>query len=66
MLKLERLVHDGGRSHVGEILLLLARGEDAGNDDVIGLGKRCANSELKKRVRENRCGWKITRILDCG
>lgn len=37
MLKLERLVHDGGRSHVGEILLLLARGEDAGNDDVIGL-----------------------------
>ena len=52
MLKLERLVHEGGRSHVGEILLLLARGEDAGNDDVIGLGKRLREF----RAEETRAG----------
>ena len=55
MLKLERLVHDGGRSHVGEILLLLARGEDAGNDDVIGLGKRLREF----RAEETRAGEQV-------
>ena len=55
MLKLERLVHDGGRSHVREILLLLARGEDAGNDDVIGLGKRLREF----RAEETRAGEQV-------
>ena len=31
-----------------------------------GANRRIANSLAKNMVRENRCGWKITRITDCG
>ncbi len=43
-----------------------SRGEDAGNDDVIGLGKRLREFRAEETRAGEQVRLEVTRILDCG
>ena len=41
-------IHDGGRGNLREVLLLLTGRENAGDDDIIGLGQRLGEFARKR------------------
>lgn len=66
VVKLKRLVHNGGGANRRIVLLLFTCGKMPVTITSSALANASANSLAKNMVRENRCGWKITRITDCG
>ena len=57
VVELKSLIHNGVRADRRIILLLFTSS---------ALANASANASAKNLVRENKCGWKITRIADCG